>query len=186
VSAYEPRHTAVLAAIGRAVAGDNIVGDDLRAAQTAVDAVGDLVARLGLPTRLREVGIGADAIPLIAAGATGDGPERARVEELLHEMLFRVVQLTPPGSACSIALMKNTDAAGSVQGLRLIVSDIDAARAALVERGTDVSEIFHFESGGQTPGPDPQRGDYGSFLSFGDPDGNSWLVQEVRRSELGT
>jgi predicted enzyme related to lactoylglutathione lyase len=96
---------------------------------------------------------------------------------------FRVVQLTPPGSACSIAIMKNTDAPGSVQGLHLVVSDIDAARAELVGRGTDVGEIFHFESGGQAPGPDPQRGDYNSFLSFSDPDGNSWLVQEVRRTK---
>jgi catechol 2,3-dioxygenase-like lactoylglutathione lyase family enzyme len=98
---------------------------------------------------------------------------------------FRVVQLTPPGSACSIALMRNTESAGSVRGLHLIVSDIDTARAELVERGMDVSEIFHFESGTQASGPDPQRGDYGSFLSFGDPDGNSWLVQEVRREEPG-
>lgn len=98
---------------------------------------------------------------------------------------FRVVQLTPPGSACSITIMRNTEAPGSVSGLHLVVSDIDAARAELVERGTDVSEIFHFESGGQVPGPDPQRSDYGSFLSFSDPDGNSWLVQEVRRAAPG-
>jgi predicted enzyme related to lactoylglutathione lyase len=95
---------------------------------------------------------------------------------------FRVVQLTPPGSACSIAVMRNEKMAGSAQGLQLIVSDIDAARAELVERGTDVSEVFHFESGGQVPGPDPGRSDYGSFLSFGDPDGNNWMVQEVRRT----
>jgi len=95
---------------------------------------------------------------------------------------FRVVQLTPPGSACSIVLMRNTEAAGSVQGLQLVVADIDAARAALVERGTDVSDLFHFEVGGQAPGPDPQRSNYNSFLSFNDPDGNGWLVQEVRRT----
>jgi catechol 2,3-dioxygenase-like lactoylglutathione lyase family enzyme len=95
---------------------------------------------------------------------------------------FRVVQLTPPGSACSITIMRNTSAPGSIQGLHLIVPDIDAARAELVERGTDVSEVFHFESGNQVPGPDPQRSDYGSFFSFSDPDGNSWLVQEVRRA----
>ncbi|MGI8691056.1 MAG: VOC family protein [Thermomicrobiales bacterium] len=95
---------------------------------------------------------------------------------------FRVVQLTPPGSACSISLMRNTEAAGSVQGLHLVVADIDAARAALVERGADVSELFHFEAGGQAPGPDPQRSNYNSFLSFNDPDGNGWLVQEVRRT----
>ncbi len=98
---------------------------------------------------------------------------------------FRVVQLTPPGSACSISLMRNTEAAGSVQGLHLVVSDVDAARVALVERGAAPSEIFHFEAGGQMPGPDPQRSDYNSFLSFNDPDGNSWLVQEVRRTGAG-
>jgi catechol 2,3-dioxygenase-like lactoylglutathione lyase family enzyme len=98
---------------------------------------------------------------------------------------FRVVQLTPPGSACSISIGKGITQAtpGSVQGLHLVVSDIEAARAELVERGLDISEAFHFESGVQAPGPDPQRRDYGSFLSFSDPDGNSWVVQEVRRSE---
>jgi catechol 2,3-dioxygenase-like lactoylglutathione lyase family enzyme len=98
---------------------------------------------------------------------------------------FRVVQMTPPGSACSIAIMRNTGTPGAVQGLHLIVTDIDAARAELVARGTDVSEIFHFESGGQVPGPDPQRSDYNSFLSFSDPDGNGWLVQEVRHTQAG-
>jgi hypothetical protein len=78
--------------------------------------------------------------------------------------------------------MRNEKMAGSAQGLQLVVSDIDAARAELVERGTDVSEVFHFESGGQVPGPDPRRSDYGLFLSFGDPDGNNWMVQEVRRT----
>ncbi len=99
---------------------------------------------------------------------------------------FRVVQLTPPGSTCSVALMKNTDAPGSLQGLHLVVSDIDAARTALVERGAEVSEPFHFEAGNQVPGPDPQHSDYGSFFSFSDPDGNGWLVQEVGRSSPGT
>ena len=100
---------------------------------------------------------------------------------------FRVVQLTPPGSACSITIGTGiTDAApGSVRGLHLVVVDIDAARAELVERGVDASEIFHFESGGRMPGPDPQRSDYGSFLSFADPDGNVWLVQEVGRRGPG-
>jgi len=95
---------------------------------------------------------------------------------------FRVVQLTPPGSACSIAIMKNPEAAGSVQGLHLIVSDIDAARAQLAERGAAASELFHFDSGGQSAGPDPERRDYNTFLTFSDPDGNGWLVQEVRRA----
>jgi len=96
---------------------------------------------------------------------------------------FRVVQMTPPGSACSIAVGKGiTDAIpGSVRGLHLVVSDIEAARAELVGRGADAGEIFHFESGQRRPGPDPRRADYGSFLSFSDPDGNGWVVQEVRR-----
>jgi predicted enzyme related to lactoylglutathione lyase len=98
---------------------------------------------------------------------------------------FRIVQLTPPGSACSITLMRNTEAAGSIQGLHLVVRDIDAARAELAGRGTDVSEAFHFASGKQAPGPDPDRRDHGSFLSFSDPDGNGWLVQEVGRTEPG-
>lgn len=95
---------------------------------------------------------------------------------------FRVVQVTPPGSGCSIAVMENPEAAGSVQGLHLTVSDIDAARADLAGRGAVVSEVFHFESGVQVPGPDPERSDYNSFLSFADPDGNGWLVQEVRHA----
>ncbi len=96
---------------------------------------------------------------------------------------FRVVQLTPPGSACSITLMGNTGMApGSVRGLHLVVSDIEAARGELVERGADVSEIFHFDAGSRRSGPDPARSDYGSFMSFADPDGNAWMVQEVRRS----
>ena len=97
---------------------------------------------------------------------------------------FRVVQLTPPGSACSIAVMKNTATAGAAQGLHLIVTDIDAARAELVERGTVVSDFFHFDaSGSQRPGPEPEHRDYSTFLSFNDPDGNLWLVQEVGRAK---
>ncbi|HEV3235142.1 MAG TPA: VOC family protein [Candidatus Dormibacteraeota bacterium] len=97
---------------------------------------------------------------------------------------FRVVQMTPPGSACSITVMKpNRSEPGAYQGLHLCVNDIDAARTELVERGVDVSDVFHFEEGGQTPGPDPERRDYNSFLSFSDPDGNGWLVQEVRHGK---
>jgi len=91
---------------------------------------------------------------------------------------FRVVQLTPPGSACSITLMRN-EAAGSLQGLHLVVRDIEAARTELVGRGVQASEPFHFGATGQTPGLHPERSDYGTFLSFEDPDGNGWLVQEV-------
>jgi catechol 2,3-dioxygenase-like lactoylglutathione lyase family enzyme len=95
---------------------------------------------------------------------------------------FRIVQLTPPGSACSVTLMRNSAAAGSIQGLHLVVTDIDAARAELAGRGMNVSDVFHFGDGGQVPGPDPQRAAYNSFLSFSDPDGNGWMVQEVPAS----
>jgi catechol 2,3-dioxygenase-like lactoylglutathione lyase family enzyme len=96
---------------------------------------------------------------------------------------FRIVQLTPPGSACSVTLMRNPDAPGSVQGLHLVVTDIDAARAELTGRGLEASDVFHFGAAGQTPGHDPQRASYNSFLSFSDPDGNGWLVQEVKAGE---
>jgi catechol 2,3-dioxygenase-like lactoylglutathione lyase family enzyme len=94
---------------------------------------------------------------------------------------FRVVQLTPPGSACSITLMRNP-AAGSLSGLHLVVPDIETAHTELVDRGAAVSDVFHFSEGAQVPGPDPNRADYNSFLTFNDPDGNGWLVQEVRRA----
>jgi hypothetical protein len=90
--------------------------------------------------------------------------------------------MTPPGSACSITIGKGiTDATpGSVRGTHLVVSDIEAARAELVERGVGVSEIRHMGSAGWEPGPDPEHRDYGSFADFGDPDGNTWVLQERR------
>jgi catechol 2,3-dioxygenase-like lactoylglutathione lyase family enzyme len=92
---------------------------------------------------------------------------------------FRIIQLTPPGSACSVTLMRNEEAAGSVQGLHLIVDDIEAARTEITGRGAEVSDFFHFGPGGQEPGLDPQRARFGSYFSFSDPDGNGWLVQEA-------
>jgi predicted enzyme related to lactoylglutathione lyase len=92
---------------------------------------------------------------------------------------FRVVQLTPPGSACSITLMKNPEAAGSLQGLHLIVTDMQAARAELVGRGVDVTEPFHYAEGGQVPGLPEARGDFETFAHFADPDGTGWVMQEV-------
>jgi catechol 2,3-dioxygenase-like lactoylglutathione lyase family enzyme len=94
---------------------------------------------------------------------------------------FRVVQMTPPGSACSITIGTGlTDAApGSVRGLHLVVSDILAARAELTGRGVEVSEVRHFESGRWLPGPDPERRKYSSFADFSDPDGNTWILQEA-------
>lgn len=97
---------------------------------------------------------------------------------------FRVVQLVPPGSTCAIALMKNMEAPGTLQGIHLVVADVDAARAELHGRGAETSEVFHFTEGGQVPAPDPERADYGSFFSFSDPDGNGWLVQEVGHREV--
>jgi catechol 2,3-dioxygenase-like lactoylglutathione lyase family enzyme len=98
---------------------------------------------------------------------------------------FRVVQMTPPGSACSITIGTGiTDAApGSYRGTHLVVTEIKAARAELVGRGVDVSEITHFESGERKLGPDPARADYNSFADFSDPDGNTWILQESRRFE---
>lgn len=95
---------------------------------------------------------------------------------------FRVVQMTPPGSACSISVGTGiTDAEpGSVRGLHLIVADIEAAREELAGRGVEVGEVTHFENGAMVPGVDPERRDFGSFLPFADPDGNTWTLQEVR------
>jgi catechol 2,3-dioxygenase-like lactoylglutathione lyase family enzyme len=103
---------------------------------------------------------------------------------------YRVVQFTPPGSPASVTFGKGTTtmAPGSVQDLMLIVEDIDAARADLIERGVEVSEPWHdatgvFHHGGtnaRIPGPDPQGRSYSTWASFSDPDGNGWLLQEIK------
>jgi catechol 2,3-dioxygenase-like lactoylglutathione lyase family enzyme len=110
--------------------------------------------------------------------------------DFAHGDDWRVVQLTPPGSPCSVMFGKGFTTAepGSVQGSFLVVDDVEAARAELLRHGVDVSEVFHFEGGqlraagakGRQPGPDPDGRSYFSFASFTDPDGNSWLVQQVR------
>ena len=92
---------------------------------------------------------------------------------------FRVVQLTPRGSGCSISLMRNEEAAGTLQGLQLVVRDIDEARRQLMDGGVDVPAFVHFEEGVAVEGPSPGRADYETFLSFSDPDGNGWMIQEV-------
>ncbi len=97
---------------------------------------------------------------------------------------YRVVQLTPPGSPASIQFGTGltTMAPGSMQGMYLIVADIDAARKELISHGADVSEVWHgrgLGTDGHVPGPDPERASYRSFASFTDPDGNRWLLQEV-------
>ena len=100
---------------------------------------------------------------------------------------FRVVQMTPPGSACSITVGVGIGAAepGSVKGLHLVVTDIEAAHAHLVEHGVEVSGVFHFGPEGRADGPDPERGNYNSFATFDDPDGNGWVLQEVNRKADG-
>jgi catechol 2,3-dioxygenase-like lactoylglutathione lyase family enzyme len=99
---------------------------------------------------------------------------------------FRVVQLTPPGSSCSVQIGTGlTDAApGSAQAAFLVVTDIDAALAELTARGVKVTGVRHkfpVENwqGGWRPGPDPERRDYASFADFADPDGNTWTIQEI-------
>jgi catechol 2,3-dioxygenase-like lactoylglutathione lyase family enzyme len=98
---------------------------------------------------------------------------------------FRVVQFTPPGSGCSVSFGKGVTTAppGSFRG-GLIVSDIEAARKEFVARGINSSEVFHgspFSPAGRISGPDPERQSYRSYISFEDPDGNAWIVQEVTR-----
>ncbi|HUN88603.1 MAG TPA: VOC family protein [Terriglobales bacterium] len=107
---------------------------------------------------------------------------------------FRVIQFTPPGSGCSIIFGKNVTAAapGSAKGLYLIVSDIEAARKEILDRGIAISDVFHGDSGvyagtdepylfgrKRVSGPDAAHGSYRSFASFNDPDGNGWLLQEI-------
>jgi len=108
---------------------------------------------------------------------------------------FRVVQFTPPGSEASIIIGKGISEAkaGSSQGLQLVVDDIEAARADLIAKGVEVGEVFHDRGGTfyhvgtewQVIGPDPNHGSYGSFAKFKDPDGNGWVLQEVKQRAPG-
>jgi catechol 2,3-dioxygenase-like lactoylglutathione lyase family enzyme len=110
--------------------------------------------------------------------------------DLAVEDGYRVVQLTPPGSACSIIFGEGVTSAqpGSLEGLQLSVYDLDDARADLLDRGVDVSEAFHDRTGvfhhagteGRLRGPATDHADYGSFAAFTDPDGNGWLLQEIK------
>lgn len=108
---------------------------------------------------------------------------------------FRVVQFTPPGSEASIVLGTGVSTAvpGSLHGLVVVVRDIEEARADLVARGVDVGHVFHdrggiyshLSSAYEVAGPDPSRRDYASFARFRDPDGNGWILQEVKRRAPG-
>jgi predicted enzyme related to lactoylglutathione lyase len=94
--------------------------------------------------------------------------------------VFRVVQVTPPGSSCSVAFGKGMpQPASPVVGLHLVVTDIVAARDELLAHGVEVGEVFHFGADGQVYAPHPERVDYGSFAQLDDPDGNVWLLQEI-------
>ena len=108
--------------------------------------------------------------------------------DISHGDHYRVVQLTPPGSGCSIQFGTNVTSAapGSAQSLYLIVADIEAARDELAARGAEVGEVFHegspgarFHDDGRVAGPSPDGGNYTSFAAFSDPDGNGWLLQEI-------
>ncbi|MFB4278587.1 MULTISPECIES: VOC family protein [unclassified Nonomuraea] len=129
---------------------------------------------------------------------------RLDVDKAVNED-WRAVHLTPPGSECSIIFGTGITSAapGSVQGLYLIVSDVEAARAELVGRGIEVSEVFHDAGGlfyhghdagevthqaggqGRVAGPHPARADYGSYATFSDPDGNGWVLQAVKQRAPG-
>jgi len=118
---------------------------------------------------------------------------------------YRCVQFTPPGSECAIFIGKGLTSAapGSVQGLYLVVDDIEKSRADLIDRGIEVRDIFHDEDGlfyhghdtggavsyppqsKQLAGPHPERADYGSYATFTDPDGNGWVLQEVKKRAPG-
>jgi catechol 2,3-dioxygenase-like lactoylglutathione lyase family enzyme len=106
---------------------------------------------------------------------------------------LRVVQMTPLHSGASISFSNGLNTAfgvpemepGSQHRLELIVSDIEAAREDLISRGADVGELFHLGAAGPEPGPDPQRASYGTYAVFSDPDGNTWLLQEVNERRPG-
>jgi catechol 2,3-dioxygenase-like lactoylglutathione lyase family enzyme len=123
-------------------------------------------------------------------------PDRAKrfyVEQVGFDLLVdggtglpgqRIVQVTPPGSACSVGFGTGlTYEPGSQRGLHLVVTDIAAARDELTGRGVEVGQVKHIADGAWTPGPDPERSSYMSFAEFTDPDGNLWLLQEIHRDQ---
>lgn len=98
---------------------------------------------------------------------------------------FRVVQMTPPGSACSITIGVGITSAepGSYRGTHLVVSDIEEAHAELAARGVEIGDVRHMTADGWAPGHEPDRADYASFAELADPDGNTWVLQEVGWAE---
>jgi catechol 2,3-dioxygenase-like lactoylglutathione lyase family enzyme len=104
--------------------------------------------------------------------------------DFANDQGWRVVQFTPPGSPCSLhfGMGVTTAVPGSIKNLYLVVSDIEAARGELIGRGVNVSEAFHFTAigGPRAPGPAPDGRSYGTYAAFSDPDGNTWLLQEIK------
>jgi catechol 2,3-dioxygenase-like lactoylglutathione lyase family enzyme len=164
----------------------------MEAAMSSVDVRGESAAA-SPPVKAGEMRLEVVVVPV------SDVDEAKRFYESLGWRLdadlavddgYRVVQLTPPGSGCSIIFGKGVTSAppGSAEGLQLSVYDIDEARAGLIGRGVDVSEAFHdatrvfHHAGteGRVSGPAPGHADYGSFAAFSDPDGNGWLLQEIK------
>jgi len=95
---------------------------------------------------------------------------------------FRVVQVTPPGSACSIVFGKGLPSGAPIKGSQFVVQDITAAAEHLRSAGVEFNGPVHFEGGGMVPGMDPNDADFATFLFFDDPDGNSWAVQQGKRN----
>ena len=139
-------------------------------------------------TTLKEAGLATIDMKLEVIVIPVSDPERA--EQFYRKLGWRqdvtppgsgVFQFTPHGSACSVQFGKGLTSAapGSAQRNYLIISDIEAARNALIAAAIEVSDIFHFGPNGPIGGPDPEHGSYRSLATFSDPDGNSWLLQEI-------
>ena len=160
----------------------------MSSAQVDNDAAGDGSSARGVVLKLEVVVIPVSDVDHAKAFYAGLG---WRLDaDFAFDNGFRIVQFTPPGSGCSIQFgtMITSAPPGSAEGLYLVVSDIEAARQELLERGVQVGDVFHegtvgarFQTGesSRLAGPAPDRGTYGSFATFVDPDGNCWLLQEI-------
>jgi catechol 2,3-dioxygenase-like lactoylglutathione lyase family enzyme len=160
------------------------------AEMSTVQAIGDSAAG-SAPVKAGEMRLEVVVVPVSDVDRAREFYERLgwRLDaDIARGDDFRLVQFTPPGSACSIQFGTNLTSAapGSAESLYLIVADIDAAREELLARGVEVSEVFHegmpgarFHDSGRAPGRAPDRATYGSFAAFSDPDANGWLLQEI-------
>jgi catechol 2,3-dioxygenase-like lactoylglutathione lyase family enzyme len=170
--------------------------DDGTSREAAVDTTSDQVQDAAGGAGSRGVDLKLEAVVIPVADADRAKAFYARLgwrldADFAFDNGFRVVQFTPPGSGCSVQFGAKITSAepGTAQGLYLVVSDIEAARADLAAAGADVSAVFHpgapgaqfrpLAADGRVDGPAPEHGSYSSFAAFADPDGNTWLVQEV-------